>query len=209
MGTHPVATMRLVGLVCAVGWLTLLVACQPSNAPPAAASAAKSQEASAKPIQPPTFNGRPLFTGPHRTPKGMKGLGIAGYNYTDTYIDSFAVNGAGGGNIEVSGPTTGGNGVACCASIVDDMPLPIAVEISWRRDGDAPLCKQTVLLDGPVPAEPNYLEVHFYQDGAIQLAITDYPSPARLTLERFNRIQRKPADNVDNDDKFSECKRGG
>ncbi|MBC7993450.1 MAG: hypothetical protein H7Z15_09445, partial [Rhizobacter sp.] len=33
-----------------------------------------------------------------------------GYNYTDTYIDSFEVDGAGGGNLEVSTPTAPGGG---------------------------------------------------------------------------------------------------
>lgn len=201
-------TQRLVlrALVVAAGCGALLAGCERPAAPVAGAANA-SQAAKAGPA-PPSFNGRLLFTGPHRTPKGMKGLGIVGYNYTDTYIDSFAVNGAGGGNISVSSPTSGGHGAACCAVIGEDLLLPVTVEISWRRDGDAPLCKQTVLLDGPVPATPNYLEVHFYQDGTIQLAITDYPSEARLKLERFNRIQRKATGNIDNDDKLSECKRG-
>jgi Protein of unknown function (DUF3304) len=137
----------------------------------------------------------------------MKGLTIAGYNYTDTYIDSFAVNGAGGGNLEVSQPSSGGGGT-CCASILDDFPLPLTVEISWKRDGEVPWCKQTVLLDGPLPKEANYFEVHFYQDGTIQVAITDYPSPARVKLQRFNYAQRHASGNVDNDTKYSECKSG-
>jgi Protein of unknown function (DUF3304) len=155
----------------------------------------------------PSFKGQRLYTGPHRTPKGLKGLTIVGYNYTDNYIDRFAVNGAGGGNIEVAQGDTYGGGT-CCAPIVDDMPLPITVEISWKRDGDVPSCKQTVLLDGPLPKEPNYFEVHFYQDGTIQVAITDYPSPARVKLQRFNYAQRHANGNADNDSKFSECKSG-
>jgi Protein of unknown function (DUF3304) len=156
----------------------------------------------------PTLQGTPLHTGPHKTPKGMKGLGITGYNYTDSYLDTFSVNGAGGGNVYVSTLTSGGGGVTCCASIPDDMTLPITVEISWRRDGDAPYCKQTVLLDGPVATEPNYLEVHFYQDGTIQLAITDYLSPPRVKLKEFSPAFRHASGNVDNDLKYSECKRG-
>jgi Protein of unknown function (DUF3304) len=180
------------------------VGCNPADktATPGSTAAQPAPAASA-----PSFKGQRLYTGPHRTPKGMRGLTISGYNYTDTYIDSFAVNGAGGGNLEVSQPSSGGGG-ACCAAILDDFPLPMTVEVSWKRDGDAPWCKQTVLLDGPLPKEPNYLEVHFYQDGTIQLAITDYPSPARVKLQRFNRLQRHASGNVDNDIKFSECKSG-
>jgi hypothetical protein len=180
----------------------VLTACQRPAVPVAAPQASASQA-----LKGPSFQGRALYTGPHRTPRGMRGLTIAGYNYTDTYIDNFAVNGAGGGNLEVSTPTSGGGGT-CCAPIRADMPLPTTVEITWRRDGDdAPRCKQTVLLDGPVPDEPSYLEVHFHQDGRIELAITAYPSPARVQLQRFNRLQRHETGNVNNDSKFSECQR--
>jgi hypothetical protein len=188
--------------------LALLGACQRTNTNAASAEAPDAvKNVNPKVNDAPSFNGLQLYTGPHRTPKGMKGLTIVGYNYTDTYIHRFAVNGAGGGNIEVAQGDTYGGGT-CCAPIVDDMPLPITVEISWKRDGDVPSCKQTVLLDGPLPKEPNYFEVHFYQDGTIQVAITDYPSPARVKLQRFNRLQRHANGNVDNDTKFSECKSG-
>jgi hypothetical protein len=43
-------------------------------------------------------------------------LAIVGYNYTERYIDSFHVNGQGGGNLYVSGPTAGGGSSACCVS---------------------------------------------------------------------------------------------
>jgi hypothetical protein len=156
----------------------------------------------------PSFQGTPLHTGPHKTPKGMRGLTIVGYNYTDTYIDSFAVNGSGGGNLEVSERDSGGGKGTCCAPIGDDVALPIKVEIAWKRDGDAPKCRQTVLLDGAVAKQPNIFEVHFFQDGPIQLAITDYPSPARVKLDRFSPAFRHAKGNLDNDLAHSECKRG-
>lgn len=202
MAVHHPLWRRTAALAAAV----LLGGCQPavhSGSGPASSAVATVQQPQS--LRPPTFQGRALYTGPHRTPSGMKSLGITGYNYTDTYIDSFAVNGTGGGNIEVSYATSGGNGATCCANIPADLPLPTTVEISWRRDGASLQCKQTVLLDGPVAPNPGYLEVHFYQDGTIQVAITELPSPARLKLERFNRIQRKAQGNVDNDNKFSEC----
>jgi hypothetical protein len=191
------STDNLIGPLAALAFSLLCAACSPPTS------------SSAKPnMDKPSFKGTPLYTGPHKTPKGMKGLGIAGYNYTDSYLDTFSVNGAGGGNVYVSTLTSGGGSVTCCASIPDDMTLPITVEISWRRDGDAPYCKQTVLLDGPVANEPNYLEVHFYQDGTIQLAITDYPSPPRVKLREFSPAFRHASGNVDNDLKYSECKSG-
>jgi hypothetical protein len=191
------STNHLIRPLAALAFGLLCAACSPPTSTPAKSDLDKQ-----------SFKGTSLHTGPHKTPKGMKGLGITGYNYTDSYIDTFAVNGAGGGNIEVSDLTSSGNGVACCASIPGDTALPMKVEISWRRDGDAPYCKQTVLLDGPVAQQPNYLEVHFYQDGTIQLAITEIPSSARVKLTRFNPAFRHANGNVDNDLKYSECKRG-
>jgi len=158
-----------------------------------------------KTYKPPMLKGVPLYTGPHRTPKGMSGLALFAYNYTDTYIDSFTVNGAGGGNVEVSEGPEGGGKRACCAPISADTPLPIPVEITWKRDGEVPYCRQTVLLNGPIPPNSNTFEVHFYPDGSIQVAITDDSSPSRMKLDRFNRIQRKASGNINNDSKFSEC----
>jgi Protein of unknown function (DUF3304) len=158
-----------------------------------------------KTYKPPMLNGVELYTGPHRTPKGMSGLALEAYNYTDTYIDSFTVDGAGGGNVEVSKGLAGGSKSACCAPISADTPLPMAIEIAWQRDGEVPYCRQTVLLNGPIPPNPNRFEVHFYQDGTIQVAIANDSSPSRFKLERFNYAQRKAAGNINNDSKFSEC----
>src|SRR5882724_9654200 len=136
------------GLSCTalilVAWM--LVACDgsasdQSKAKPKASNAVKNVEASQ--FKKPMFNGVALYTGPYSTPKGMNGLMIRGYNYTDTYIDSFSVNGAGGGNLEVSNQETGGGGGTCCAPINAGTDLPMTVEISWERDGDVPYCKQT------------------------------------------------------------------
>jgi hypothetical protein len=81
----------------------------------------------------------------------------------------------------------------------------MTVEIAWKRDGDVPYCKQTVLLDGPVPRDPYAFDVHFYQDGTIQVAIAPFDSEARVKLDRFNAYERKASGNVNNDSKFSKC----
>jgi len=154
---------------------------------------------------PPTFNGTRLYTGPHRTPAKMEGLTIVGYNYTDAYISDFSVNGVGGGNIEVSSREHSYGGGTCCAAVPADTPLPLTVRIEWKRDGDVPRCRQTVLLDGPVPADPRYFEVHFYQDGKIKVALSDYPSVPHVLIDRFDATKRKASGNVVNDTKFSTC----
>jgi hypothetical protein len=132
-------------------------------------------------------------------------LTIRGFNYTDTYISNFTVNGVGGGNLEVSDRQAGGGGGTCCAPISSDVRLPFSLEIEWRRDGSAPYCRQNVLLYGPVPAKPYALDVHFYQDGTIQVAVSEFEAGARVTLDRFNYVQRKETGNTNNDAKFSRC----
>ena len=153
----------------------------------------------------PMFNGVKLYTGPHSTPQGLKGLTIRGYNYTDFYIGNFTVNGAGGGNVEVSDRDAGGGKGTCCAPITGGIDLPTTVEISWKRDGDVPYCKQRVLLDGPMPKEPYAFDVHFYQDGTVQVAISEFDADVRVRLDRFSSLQRKASGNVNNDSKFSRC----
>jgi hypothetical protein len=136
-------------------------------------------------------------------------LTIAGYNYTDTGISSFEVNGQGGGNLEVSVPTAGGGKSACCVSVRAPLKAAQPVTIKWSRDVET-WCEQTVLLQPPLPAKPEYFEVHFYQDGHIEVAVTEGASPPRLKLERDGRGNRHAAktSNINNDLKFSRCRLG-
>jgi len=127
-------------------------------------------------------------------------LGIVGYNYTDRYIDRFSVGGAGGSNIYKSTMTSGGGGTTCCIGYDPDRPLPITLPVEWMfgyqlgPDGEVAVPdehhKATAVLDGPVPADPAYLEVHFMPDGSVQLRITAVTSPP---LIRINRPGPKPA----------------
>jgi len=130
-----------------------------------------------------------------------------GYNYTDNYIDSFEVDGAGGGNLEVSDSYAGGGGHACCAQVTSGLPLGTEFTIKWTRDRRR-WCEQTVKLTKPIPIEPRYMEVHFYPDGHIEIEATQKASAPRLKLERFSRGERKEAGNVNNDEKFARCKDG-
>jgi hypothetical protein len=140
--------------------------------------------------------------------RGARGLAISGYNYTDLYISSFAVNGQGGGNIEVSTPGGSGGGDVCCVMLSPGSIFPIPVSIKWRRDSSTIWCEQEVMLNGPMPLDPHYFEVHFYPDGHVEVAVTEKDSLPRLQLERFSRLQRKETKNVNNDAKFARCADG-
>ena len=56
---------------------------------------------------------------------------LQGYNYTDHYIDSFSVNGQGGGNIFESGPESGGGKSACCVAWNPSTKLPLKITVRW------------------------------------------------------------------------------
>jgi hypothetical protein len=130
-----------------------------------------------------------------------------GYNYTDLYIDSFEIDGSGGGNLEVSTPTSGGGGHTCCAIVTPGLPKGTTFNIKWTRDRKL-WCQQDVPLDIAVPQDPRYFEVHFYPDGKIEIEVTQKASRPRLSLDSASYARRKEKNNVNNDDKFSRCKNG-
>ena len=136
-------------------------------------------------------------------------LTIYGYNYTDTEIGSFEVNGQGGGNVQISTSTAGGGSGVCCVTLYTPFTQARPVKIKWSRDGDT-WCEQEVLLGPPLPAKPEYSEVHFYRDGHIELAVTETDSPPRLRLDAPSRGGRfrDEKKNINNDAKFARCKLG-
>ena len=142
-----------------------------------------------------------------------QGLVIQGYNYTNLFIDSFTVNGAGGGNVFVSSPTTGGGGSVCCYSFNPQAPRPVLLNVRWAAgycmehkaspysfgprfvDERKTLWKEAVvpLRDVTLPAMA--LEVHFYPDGHVEAAVTAGHSPPRLKLPITADEQRPGAPN--------------
>lgn len=67
------------------------------------------------------------------------GLAIEGYNYTNRYIASFTVtdengNGAWGGNVFLSSPTSGGGGGTCCVMLDPNMSKPVQLFVAWTLD---------------------------------------------------------------------------
>jgi hypothetical protein len=116
---------------------------------------------------------------------------IVGYNYTDHYIESFSVNGYGGGHIALSSPTSGGGGEYCCFYYIEGIGFPYEVEVEWgSSDRWGPTQKAKVRIPQPKLANPHMLEIHFYPDGHLEAELTDWYSDPRLKLTRKNDYHR-------------------
>jgi hypothetical protein len=138
----------------------------------------------------------------------IQGLAIAGYNYTDLYIDSFEVNGHGGGNLEVSDAVAGGGKYTCCMSVYPAL-VPYPVTIKWTRgDGRDIWCEAKAMVKGPIPAEPHYFEVHFMPEGKIEIEVAEDNSPPKVKLERTSYARRHESGNVIHDEEVGRCQRG-
>ncbi|WP_413785856.1 DUF3304 domain-containing protein [Aquabacterium sp.] len=150
---------------------------------------------------------RPVVLPPEaRLTVDAKSLLIQGYNYTDDYIHSFTVDGQGGGNLYVSGPTSGGGGSVCCASFSKGSPLPIRLKIRWvaaycmwNEPNPYPygqrFYNQRISLWREAEAlavdlsqgKPRALEVHIFPDGHVEAAITQGHSRPRMVLPDDHR----------------------
>lgn len=136
---------------------------------------------------------------------GKHTLGIVGYNYTDHSIASFDVMGAGGSALGVSDEGGGGGGETCCVVWNERTPLPVKVKVRWAYDYCRYLSEpdplygnriegsqnffreEEVELKGPVPERPTILEVHFYPDKHVELAIVSKSTYPRLKLDSNRR----------------------
>jgi hypothetical protein len=144
---------------------------------------------------------------PQRLDRNLSMLALNGFNYTDLYIDSFSVDGQGGGNIFVSSPTSGGGGTSCCVGFSAGSTLPLRIKVKWSRDRKR-YCEKEVLVTGPIPAAPEHLAVHFFPDGRIEAELTeDYPA-VKLQLERVDRYERKASGNTVADEQTARCHDG-
>jgi hypothetical protein len=128
-------------------------------------------------------------------------LSIEGFNYTDRPISSFSINGTGGGNIMLSTPTNGGGKTVCCISIRPNTQLPITMNIEWTwdrvEDDTGKVLKAEekrnfiAELKGPIPANPIQFEVHIYQDGHAEIAVSNTYSQPRMKLTRKSPLRRE------------------
>ena len=131
-------------------------------------------------------------------------LTLEGYNYTNTYIDSYSVNGQGGGNLYISGPGSGGGGSVCCVSYTAGRIHKVKVQ--WQvggclfdvgRDKSGEMARQIhhfykeaeVIVDSKVPDNPHYFEVHIYPDDHVEAIVTENPSLPRLDLKKNREIK--------------------
>jgi hypothetical protein len=120
-------------------------------------------------------------------------LGIVGYNYTSDYIDEFSVDGQSAGNLRVVSDNNGGGTVSCCAKYWPTQKEHLFT-IRWQSSACFYHSKSTIsnevfdniysfysekdvsinLNDTSKPYK--YLEVYFYPDNVIKLAITEHSS---------------------------------
>lgn len=132
-------------------------------------------------------------------PRAMS-LALVGYNYTNRYIDSFSVDDQGGGNLYISSMQSGGGGTVCCVKYWPGEKT-YKVKVRWQSgacyyrmhasDSDTvyqrlhPFFKEKeVEVIDLAENRPEYMEVHFYPDGLIQVAVTANPSMPRLALSK-------------------------
>jgi hypothetical protein len=200
--------MRRAALVGCGLLALLLVACQREPADISGVSAInESMLPDAAPVDP--------ASAPKRSSKLHYALGIVGYNYTDTGILDYSVNGAGAFNLAVSTSHSGGGKTACCFGWAPGMKLPMPIRIEWTRNEET-WCRQTAMLTDPGPLEPTTLEVHFFPDRHIEVAITDRYSPPRVNRgERAGRdfrvgkdVVKEKAESMASDAQHAECRDG-
>lgn len=126
-------------------------------------------------------------------------LGLIAYNYTDRFIEEYSVDGAGGGHVHQSSPTSGGSGVVCCATLSKELEEKILVTVKWQFDGCVEEVKgfsgrtgqvrhfhykeSRIYLDPPSSKDAAYLETHFYPDGTVKVRVTDGMSLPELRLD--------------------------
>ena len=115
---------------------------------------------------------------------------VIGYNYTERPIYTFSVNGVGASNLFAKQKYGGGKD-SCCIDITVGQP----VEIKWLYDTTekqylAGLREEnrstTVIVPPPTVPEAEYLEVHFYPDHHVELALVKFPGDRRIPYEEKN-----------------------
>jgi hypothetical protein len=99
--------------------------------------------------------------------------GITGINHTSTYISSFYVNEAYGGNISKKEEGGGGGTVTCCLSLPERFKPGQKVHVSWNASNTAEdhWQERDVEVD-PYPDGGGNAWVNFLPDGRVRIIVT-------------------------------------
>ena len=108
---------------------------------------------------------------------------VTGYNYTERPIYTFSVNGAGGSNLFAK-EKHGGGAFSCCTEITIGKPAVIKWMYSYtKKQYEAGLREEnhtsTVTVPPSEVPDADFLEVHFYPDHHVELALVKFPGEAR------------------------------
>jgi hypothetical protein len=128
-----------------------------------------------------------------KLPKGDRRIpvDIIGYNYTNSPIGSFSVNGYGGGRLSLSTPTSSGGSPMCCYYFMPGVGFPYQVEVEWAPSAsDGPWTKTKAWITEPKTDRPQFLEIHFYPDGHIEGELAEDYSLPRLMLTKKSANER-------------------
>lgn len=127
------------------------------------------------------------------------GLEIDSYNYTSRYIDSFTVtdengNGAWGGDVALSDDEAGGGKSTCCVMLDKNEKKSVRLRIDWsitdivdsqgKVIAPAEQRQAWVTISPPFPENPQEFDVHFYPDGHVEAAVTEWGEPPRIKLPK-------------------------
>jgi hypothetical protein len=96
----------------------------------------------------------------------------------------------------------------CCVTWRPGTKLPSPIHVEWIRyvNDKRRWCQKTVMLTGPVPANPTAIGVHFMPDGDIQVELTEGEADPKLRLTRFDAGHRKEIGNVIHDEATASCR---
>jgi hypothetical protein len=107
---------------------------------------------------------------------------MVGYNYTVRPIGTFSINGVGGSNVFVNG---GGAAFSCCVDVTVGKPAKIEwvyhrTEAQFNAGVQIERHSTDVIVPPPQTPDAEYLEVHFYPDNHVELALVKFPGKRRL-----------------------------
>lgn len=113
----------------------------------------------------------------------VRSVTLIGYNYTERPIGWFSVDDAGGSNV-FAREKSGGGKMTCCLDIEVGKEVHVRWVYSYTKKQYMAGAREDEFeararIPPPDSERSSYLEVHFYPDNHVELALTDFPSYAR------------------------------